>query len=110
MKRWIFNASPLILLGKIRQLHLVESLSPDFRIPSAVVAEIGAGPPDDPTVNWLRKPSTANHIVDAPHSPPFLTQWDLGAGETAVLSLALADQGSAVILDDLAARKFAMTY
>ncbi len=28
MKGWIFNASPLILLGKIRQLHLIETLSP----------------------------------------------------------------------------------
>lgn len=34
----------------------------------------------------------------------------MGAGETAVLSLALADHGSAVVLDDLAARNFAMTF
>lgn len=110
MKGWIFNASPLILLGKIRQLHLIETLSPDFRIPGAVVAEIGAGAPDDPTVIWLRQPATTDHIIATPPAPPFLTQWDLGAGETAVLSLALADQESAVILDDLAARKFAMTF
>lgn len=110
MKGWIFNASPLILLGKIRQLDLLETLSPSFRIPQAVVEEIGAGPPDDPTISWLRQASVAAHIIDTPLAPPFLAQWDLGAGETAVLSLALADPGSAVILDDLAARKFALTF
>lgn len=110
MKGWIFNASPLILLGKIQQLHLLEVLSPDFRIPRPVVAEIGAGPPDDPTIKWLTSTSIACHIVDVPPTPPFLAQWDLGAGETAVLSLALAGDGAAVILDDLAARKFAIAF
>jgi predicted nucleic acid-binding protein len=110
MKGWIFDASPLILLAKIHQLHLLEVLSPDFRIPRAVVAEIGDGPTEDPTIKWLTSASIACHIVDVPSTPPFLAQWDLGAGETAVLSLALADDESAVILDDLAARKFAMTF
>lgn len=111
MKGWIFNASPLILLGKIQQLHLIEILSPTFRIPRAVVAEIGAGPSNDPSIKWLTSASTASHIVDTPPAPPFLAQWDLGAGETAVLSLALSDNAAAaVILDDMAARNFAMTF
>jgi predicted nucleic acid-binding protein len=110
MKDWIFNASPLILLGKIGQLHLIEVLSPEFRIPRSVVAEIGAGPPDDRTIMWLAQSSISTHIVDAPPTPAFLAQWDLGAGETAVLSLALIDNESAVVLDDLAARKFALTF
>jgi predicted nucleic acid-binding protein len=110
MKGWIFNASPLILLGKIHQLHLIEALSPGFRIPRAVIGEIGAGAPDDPAVKWLGATSTFNHIVDAPTAPSFLGQWDLGAGETAVLSVALAEDGATVVLDDLAARKFAQTF
>jgi len=110
MKGWVFNASPLILLGKIEQLSLIEILSPDFRIPQPVVAEIGAGPSDDRTIKWLTQASITGHIVDTPPTPPFLAQWDLGAGETAVLSLALIDHGSAVVLDDLAARKFALTF
>lgn len=110
MKGWIFNASPLILLGKIELLHLVGVLSPDFRIPRAVVTEIGAGPADDQTVMWLTQTAVAAHFVDAPPAEPFLSQWDLGAGETAVLSLGLFDHGSAVILDDLAARKFALAF
>lgn len=110
MKSWIFNASPLILLGKINQLQLVEILSPNFRIPKTVVAEIGAGPSNDPTIQWLNSSSINSHFVDTPPPPPFLSQWDLGAGETAVLSLALTDIDSPVVLDDLAARKFAVTY
>lgn len=110
MKGWIFNASPLILLGKIQQLHLIEILSPAFRIPNAVVAEIGAGPSNDPSIKWLTSVTISSHIVDTLPTPPFLAQWDLGAGETAVLSLALADEGAAVVLDDLAARNFAMTF
>jgi predicted nucleic acid-binding protein len=110
MTGWIFNASPVILLGKIGQLHLIDALSPTFRIPRAVIDEIGAGAPGDPAVNWLRTPSVCTHIADAPAPPPFLAQWDLGAGETAVLSLALAEGNAVVVLDDLAARTFAQTF
>lgn len=104
------NASPLILLGKINQLHLIGQLPPGFRIPLAVVSEIGAGPANDPTIQWLSSASIENHFVEVPPTPPLLAQWDLGAGKTAVLSLALSEIDSAVILNDLAARKFAMTY
>ena len=110
MKGWIFNASPLILFAKIHQLHLIEALSPDFRVPRAVIREIGAGAADDPAVKWLGDVSLCAHFVDAPSAPTLLAQWDLGAGETAVHSLALADDGAVVVLDDLAARKFAQTF
>jgi hypothetical protein len=56
MTGWIFNASPVILLGKIHQLHLIETLSPKFRIPRAVIEETGAGCSGDPAVKWLKKP------------------------------------------------------
>jgi len=110
MTGWIFNASPVILLGKIHQIHLIEAMSPAFRIPRAVVEEIGAGCSDDPAVKWLNGRSVVGHIVDAPPAPQFLTQWDLGAGETAVISLALAETGAVAVLDDLAARKFALAF
>lgn len=110
MKGWIFNASPVILLGKIQQLHLIEALSPAFRIPRLVVEEIGVGCTNDPAVKWLKNPTIAEHTVDTPTAPSFLMQWDLGAGETAVLSLALAENAAVVVLDDLAARKFAQTF
>ena len=36
--------------------------------------------------------------------------WDLGDGETAVLSYALANHGWTAILDDRAARKYALSF
>jgi len=110
MTGWIFNASPLILLGKINQLHLIKALSPTFRVPRPVLKEVGAGTHDDPELKWLRSEVGTRHFVDPPTTPAFLAQWDLGAGETAVLSIALTEQGAVVVLDDLAARKFAMTF
>lgn len=47
------------------------------------------------------------HVQDP---TPELAAWDLGAGETAVLSYALANPGWVAILDDGAARKCAVTF
>jgi len=69
---WVFDASPLILLGKMECLYLVPALSPEFRIPKAVVAEIRVGSSSDPAARWLG--------------------------------------GAVIVLDDLAARKFAISF
>lgn len=44
MITWIVNASPLILLGKIGRLDLLEALAPTFIVPTAVASEILDGP------------------------------------------------------------------
>lgn len=41
--------------------------------------------------------------------PGAIARWELGAGESQVLSLALETPGSEVVIDDLAARKCAKT-
>ena len=46
-RRWIINASPLILLGKIGQLELLPCLSTDMLIPAGVVMEIQQGAVND---------------------------------------------------------------
>ena len=89
MKGLIFNASPLILLGKIDLLDAIPAITPQFLIPQEVVLEIGAGPATDPTIQWLCSESRTRHIVESPFPPANLLQWDLGVGETAVLALAL---------------------
>jgi predicted nucleic acid-binding protein len=45
-----------------------------------------------------------------PEGSASLLAWDLGAGETAVLSLALAEPGIEAIIDDLAARRCAKAF
>ena len=109
MKPWIVNASPLILLGKINRLELLAALPPSFSIPHAVSLEIFAGPDTDPAKIWLQTEGNAFVIPDSPISPEILS-WDLGAGETAVISLALASNDSICVLDDLAARNCAEVF
>jgi len=106
-ERWVLNASPLIVLARVGQEHLFQALADEIAIPRAVTEEIEAGPPGDPArqaVAGGRFP-----VVDTEPSLEILA-WDLGMGETAVLSLALAEPGWTVILDDAAARNCARSF
>ena len=80
---WVCNASPLILLNRIGHLILLTELCETLVIPKAVIDEIAV--PIDPAI----------------------AGWDVGKGESEVLSYAVAHSGSEAILDDLAARKCA---
>jgi predicted nucleic acid-binding protein len=106
-ERWILNSSPLIALGRIGYTDLFSKLSTDIAIPRAVADEIKAGPTDDRAYRALL--DYAHCIVDTNLSPEVLA-WDLGAGETAVISYALTQPGWKVILDDAMARKCARSF
>jgi predicted nucleic acid-binding protein len=109
VKRWIVNASPTILLGKIDRLDLLGKLVPSFSIPHAVSLEILAGPENDPAKAWIQSHGSAFVIPD-PVILPEILAWDLGAGETSVISMALARNDSICVLDDLAARNCAAVH
>jgi predicted nucleic acid-binding protein len=105
----VVNASPLILLGKINQLHLLAKLAEQVVIPHEVAREITAGPADDPARRWLETGGRA--LVAEP--TPFdlrVVAWDLGNGETAVISRALSKPGAVCLLDDRAARDCARLF
>ena len=51
--RWVVNASPLILLAKVRHSNLLTHLAGEVVIPASVAAEVRAGPPTDPARLWL---------------------------------------------------------
>jgi len=106
-ERWILNASPLIALGRIGYTHLFSELTTDFVIPRAVADEIKASPVNDRA--YLALMDNTCHIVDTDLVPEVLA-WDLGAGETAVISCALTKPGWKVILDDALARKCARSF
>ena len=108
VKRWVINASPLIVLAKIGQIGLLTTLADEIVIPDAVVKEIKAGPPDDSARKWLAEPKVP--IVRASNLPAELLAWDLGAGETAVLAHALVNPGWTAVLDDNAARNCARSF
>ncbi len=103
-ERWVVNASPLIVLAKIDRLDLIHLLADDVLVPRAVVAEINAGPENDPARLFLA--SSPFPVVDVPAHPNILG-WDLGSGETAVLSYAFAHPGWKAVIDDGAARRCA---
>lgn len=83
--RWVVNASPLILLAKVGRIDLLPKLAAELVIPASVADEIRAGPPDDPARNWLVSAAAPRIKPDAPIAAE-IASWDLGAGETAVLS------------------------
>jgi predicted nucleic acid-binding protein len=105
---WVVNASPLIVLGKIGQLDLLTQLPKDIVVPSAVADEIKAGPENDAA--RLAIEARMFRLVDVQEPTPELAAWDLGLGETAVLSFALENSNWTAILDDSAARKCAITF
>ncbi len=105
-ERWVVNASPLIVLSKINQQQLLWQLADELVLPGAVLAEVNAGPADDPARQSLVEASL--NIV-SPTSEPLITAWDLGAGESEVLAHALANPGWKAVIDDGAARRCART-
>jgi predicted nucleic acid-binding protein len=103
-ERWAVNASPLILLAKIEHLHLLNQLADELVIPNAVIAEVNAGPVDDPARRIL---ASAPLPIVADRLDPTIMTWDLGDGETAVLSYAAIHAGWTAVIDDGAARRCA---
>ena len=102
------NASPLIVLAKVGQINLLSAIAGEIVIPRAVAQEIAAGPADDPARIWLSKQEQL--VVDVHTLLPELWAWDLGAGETAVMAYALANEGWTAVIDDNAARKCAHSF
>jgi len=106
-ERWVLNASPLIALARIGQEHLFRALADELVIPRAVATEIESGPANDPARQMIVSGEwTIVEVVPVPE----VVAWDLGTGETAVLSYALREPGWTVVLDDAAARKCARSF
>jgi predicted nucleic acid-binding protein len=105
-EHWVVNASPLVLLAKCAQLHLLQRLCRELVVPAAVAVEIEAGPTNDPALLWIHGDG-AGFKGSASSLDPRVTAWDLGAGETAVLSWACQHPNFTAIVDDRAARKCA---
>jgi predicted nucleic acid-binding protein len=105
-RQWVVDASPLIVLGKIGQLPLLLRLTTSLVVPAGVAHELAAGPEADPARQWLAGPGR-DWVHDIEEIDPLIATWDLGRGESHVLTWALRHPGCEAILDDLAARKCA---
>lgn len=108
-ERAVVNASPLIFLTRAGLLDLLQLLSTEIIVPEIVASEIEIRGKSDPTAQAIA--NTAWLVVT--QTPPIPTQiqsWGLGPGESSVLAWAHAHPGCEAILDDLAARRCAVTF
>ena len=106
-RKWVVNASPVILLGKVGHLDLLEVLCADMVVPTAVETKVCAEPHRDAGQDWLRNQARA-YVRDVGLIDPLITTWDLGIGESKVLTWAREHPGYEAILDDRAARNCAI--
>jgi hypothetical protein len=106
MSKAICNTSPLLYLYRTEVLHWLPALFNEVWIPDAVRNELlevnkkGYDVPDLEGLSWLR-------FVNPSNLPPEWLVLDLGAGELAVLALALEHPENIVLLDDMYARRTA---
>lgn len=105
MSEPISNTSPLCYLQMAGALHLLPRIFRTIVIPQAVRDELeagrrqGIGVPDPEELPWIRVRETQ---ID-----PAVARFELGHGESAVLSLARTVEDPLVILDDGPARRAA---
>jgi predicted nucleic acid-binding protein len=108
IERVVVNASPLICLFKSGFHDLLPGLFPEIYVPEAVLNEVvGAGKSDLPAINVLHQPwiKTASNIpVDIR-----VAVWNLGRGESEVISFAVQNPSFRAVLDDREARRCAET-
>ncbi|MFO1433867.1 MAG: DUF3368 domain-containing protein [Candidatus Competibacteraceae bacterium] len=107
IERVVVNASPLIVLFLSGQAGLLPQLFNEIIIPEAVWQEVVTGGHHDLATSGLRDASWAK--TAAVKISPRIAAWNLGAGESAVLTLALEQPAYRALVDDRAARRCART-
>lgn len=107
-RKWVVNASPLIVLSKINHLFLLQRLAGEIVVPAGVAKEIAQGPKDDPARQWVQTQGQAL-VREMETIPPVINAWDLGLGESEVLGWAYLNPGYEAVLDDRAARNCALS-
>ena len=105
MSSWILNASPLIVLGRAELLKVISPLVETWIIPEGVIRELSIKTNVKPFLSQLSV--NAEVITKSVKTiDPFVGNWNLGLGESEVLTLGINEQ-KGVVLDDLQARKCA---
>jgi hypothetical protein len=98
------NTSALVFLVRENLLEILREGALEVVDPEPVINEIHGHGSENPTVralhgvDWLK-------IVPASKIAPAVAIWDLGLGESFVLSLALAKADSLAVIDDWQARR-----
>jgi predicted nucleic acid-binding protein len=104
-EQWVVNASPVIALWRVGQVELLTNLPKQTILPRAVVEELLRASEEDRARRAVE--SGMLKILETPAPPSEILAWDLGQGETAVLSHVSAHRKWIAILDDGTARRCA---
>jgi predicted nucleic acid-binding protein len=103
----VVNASPLIALFRSAQADLLPGLFARIVVPEAVWREVVLEGHDDSAATGLAGQSWP--IREDVTVSPRVAAWNLGAGESSVLSYALAHSPLRAVIDDTDARRCART-
>ncbi|PZO22883.1 MAG: DUF3368 domain-containing protein [Leptolyngbya foveolarum] len=107
IKQVVVNSSPLITLYKSQLAELLPQLFGKVQASPAVWQEVTVSKDDIaarslPQSTWAVQTETVT--LD-----PLVSAWDLGAGESSVISYALSKPDYTVLIDDAAARRCAIS-
>lgn len=81
------NASPLIFLSRADMLDMLKIEGERIVVPKTVADELKRRGPGDPTVQAIEKTSWLE-VLETPPIPAVIQAWDLGEGESSVLTSA----------------------
>lgn len=91
-KKWEVDASRIILLAKIGRTELLSLCIKEVLVPAAVAKEVRKSGEEDPARRWLD--TEGDSLVEFTGSvASTVTAWDLGRGESRVLSYGLRHDG-----------------
>jgi len=96
----------LIFLAGADLLEFLKLLGGRILVPAPVADEVFQRGDSDHTAMALKRTPWLERVMPSP-VPPEIERWDLGPGESAVLSWALAHPGTEAVLDDLGGRRCA---
>ena len=100
----VINASPIIFLAKLELIGYVPSMFEEFVIPTGVKDEILQY--NDEAHKWISDKGNS-YIRDVGNIPSYINAWDLGKGETEVITFSKKNEDFIAALDDKAARNCA---
>lgn len=106
--RVVVNASPLITLFKSQQEELLPQLFKEIVVPKGVWEEISMAGQSDLAAKMLPEAQWINYR-ELNAVKEHIQAWDLGIGESQVLSYAFDNPQFTAMVDDQAARKCAKT-
>jgi len=100
----VINASPVIFLVKLNLIQHLTFLFEELIMPAGVRDEIVRY--KDEAQRWVSGKGEVN-VKNVGNIPSFISAWDLGKGETEVITFARKNKNCIAALDDKAARNCA---